>query len=519
MRFFRINLPNPSVYKEGTLFSFLLVKTSPDMRTAIFTSLIFFTFPAYNQTLFRPLPGATPSQVAGDSRSVNLVDIDGDGRDDIFISNGPKGGQNNLLFLNRGQGQFEHVTGAALVNDQAPSDGATFADFDNDGDLDVVVVTWYGAPNIPYRNDGNLVFTPLPDALPGAGRTFSETAAWGDYNGDGLVDLYMTNSEGDKHNLLYRNLGSGRFERVDDSPAVADTLLSRGVNWIDYDGDNDLDLFITNEQGGNQLFRNDKGNLLPVPGVLPQAGNFSTMSASWGDIDNDGDPDLFLANAGYYSPQPNQLLRNDGGDAFTDITPVAMIQDGGCSYGSAFADYDNDGDLDLAVSNGFCTGDIHNFLYRNDGAGNFSRDTSSIADFRTPCSFGLAWSDLNDDGFPDLVVATCRNRPQDADPANQVWLNQANGNHWLQVQLTGEKSNRSAVGARVRVYAAINGRRVGQTREISAQSGYCGQNSLTAHFGLGDATTARRIIVDWPAGGRTVLRKQGIDQRLSVVER
>ena len=143
---------------------------------------------------FTQLNNSPLSNTPGDSRSVNIVDVNGDGLDDVFISNGLQGGQNNELYLNLGNGVFEAVQNDPIVLDHSPSDGATFADTDNDGDLDAYMVTWYGAPNFFYRNVGNGNFTHLPDAVTGNTGTHSETAAFGDYDNDGLVDVYITNS-------------------------------------------------------------------------------------------------------------------------------------------------------------------------------------------------------------------------------------------------------------------------------------------------------------------------------------
>ena len=142
-------------------------------------------------------------------------------------------------------------------------------------------------------------------------------------------------------------------------------------------------------------------------------------------------------------------------------------------------DMDNDGDLDVFITNGFCNGVIKNFYYRNEGNGNFVRDTTTFPDLTTPASYGVACGDLNNDGWPDVVAATCKNTSSSPNPADLVYYSIPGSNHWLKVKLTGTVSNRSAIGARVRIKAMIGGVPVWQTREVSSQSGYCGQNSLT----------------------------------------
>ncbi|MBL7791774.1 MAG: CRTAC1 family protein [Saprospiraceae bacterium] len=451
---------------------------------------------------FTVLSGQAINNTPLDSRSVNIVDVNNDGWDDVFITNGPSGGQNNALYLNNGDLTFNPVSGDPIVSDNSPSDGATFADADNDGDIDGFMVTWYGQINYFYRNNGNSGFTHEPNIAMGNTGTHSETAAWGDYDNDGLVDLYLTNSDGDRRNMLYRNLGNGDFERITQGQWVTENDISRSVNWTDYDGDGDTDLYVTNESNQqNDLYRNDgNGDFVKVTGSAITQSATGSMSSSWGDIDNDGDLDLFVANAKYFQAQNNELFINEGGGVFSPVTEGSIVTDGGCSYGSNFGDYDNDGDLDLFVSNGYCNGVIKNFLYRNTGSGAFVRELIDITDLNTPCSFGNAWGDLNNDGWLDLVVATCKNNNNAPQPPNLVLINDGGSNHWLKIRLEGTLSNKAAIGAKVRVKAQINGQAVWQVREISAQSGYCGQNSLIAHFGLAQDAVADSIIAEFPSG-------------------
>ncbi len=440
----------------------------------------------------------TPS----DSRSVNLVDVNNDGADDVFITNGPSVGAPNFLYLNDGDGGFFPIYNDPIVNDTSAFDGATFADADNDGDLDAYVVTWYGLRNYFYRNQGDGTFLLEPENISGSLGTYSETAAWGDANLDGYVDIYATNSAGAKKNLFYYNDPDFGFGQVTDGELVNDAFFSRGVSWIDYDNDGDPDLFVCNESNQkNNLYRNEgEGGFTKVEDAAPAAGQFGSMSSSWGDIDNDGDLDVFIANSEYFGEQDNQLFLNNGDGTFTEVADMEVVTDGGCSYSSGFADYDNDGDLDLFVTNGYCSGEIVNFLYKNDGSGYFERDLLALPDYSTPCSFGAAWSDLDKNGFQDLVVSTCKNSSSSPLPNNMVYFNEGNGNHWLKVNLQGGLSNRSALGARIYATAVVNGSEVTQMREIGSQDGYCSQGSLTAHFGLGEAPGQVAISVHWPSG-------------------
>lgn len=464
------------------------------------------------QSLFTQITTGPVVTTPSDSRSVNWADVNGDGFEDLFISNGPSGGQNNSLFLNQGDGTFQAVSSDPIVQDGSPSDGATFADIDNDGDLDAFVVTWYGVINYFYRNNG-ATFTYIPDAVTGSIGTHSETAAWGDYDNDGFVDVYITNSDTDKRNMLYRNNGGNSFERITTGAWVTETDLSRCVNWVDYDNDGDSDLFVTNESNqANDLFRNEGNGAFTKITTGPLVASLrGSMSASWGDVDNDGDFDVVVANAGYFQQQNNQLFINNNGN-FTEVTGEPLVTDGGCSYGTAFGDVDNDGDLDLAVANGYCNGSIVNFLYLNDGAGNFTRATTEM--LNTPCSFGLAFGDYDNDGFLDLAIATCKNATGSPQPNNLLYHNNGNDNNWLKIKLEGVISNRAAIGAKVRVKTVAGW----QLRDISAQSGYNGQNSLIAHFGLGAANSVDSIAIEWPSGIRQHLTQVAVNQQLFVVE-
>lgn len=458
------------------------------------------------------------SDTPSDSRSVNFIDVNGDGWEDLFISNGLKGGQPDLLYLNDGKGQLLPTADADIVQLSDPSDGAAFADVDNDGDLDGAVATWYGAVDRLYRNDGQgkLSYQESSGIAPGS---FAETAAFGDYDNDGWIDLYITNSGGDKHNFLYRNNGDGSFERIFDHILVEDTKLSRAAIWADLNVDGKLDLLVCNEENaandvflgtGNGIFERLQQDSLALMAT-------GSMTASLGDIDNDGDFDVFIGNSGYFSPQKNQLFRNTD-EGFIADTAGLIVNTSNCTYGSAFGDFDNDGDLDLAISNGYCKDGLPNALYENRGDSTF-KDVSEILPSNLPvCSFGIAWGDVNNDGFLDLAVANCKNDSKEPEPANALMINEGNDNHWLQIRLNGKQSNTAAIGAKVRIKANIGGREVWQIREVRSQSGYAGQNSLRLHFGLGDAVVVDSLEIHWPAGGMQLLSKIKVDQLLEVTE-
>lgn len=445
---------------------------------------------------FSKVTSGPVANTPGDSRSVNWVDANNDGWVDLMITNGPSAGQQNFLYLNDGTGGFNAVSGDPVVSDAKPFDGASWADTDNDGDLDCMVVTWYGVANYFYTNNGAGTFTKVTTGPLVNTGTYSETCSWGDYDNDGLVDLYICNSDGTLKNLLYHNEGNNTYVPVTTGDMVNDTFASRSVNWTDIDNDGDPDLFVTNEYGQNEnIYRNDGAGAftrIDTGALLTNGGN--TMSSSWGDYDNDGDMDVFLAN----DQGNNALFRNEGNFYFTNVVDTVSAT-AGRSFSSAWSDMDNDGDLDLFVTNSFMTGNLLlNFLYLNNGDGSFTRVDNTVPATDLDWSYGCAFGDYDNDGFEDLAVATCRFSGSHRN--DLLYHNDGNGNNWITIKLTGTTSNKAAIGARVRLKAIINGNAVWQLRELSAQSSYCGQNDLRAHFGLGNAGSIDSLQVYWPSG-------------------
>lgn len=454
-----------------------------------------------------------------DSRSVNFIDLNNDGWDDLYISNGLQGGQRDLLYLNDGTGTLVQVTDMAIVQASSPADGASFADFNNDGHLDAMVSSWYGVADLLYLNDGAgaLNFKGSAGIVSGS---FAETAAFGDYDNDGWLDLYVTSSGTEGNNFLYRNLKNETFLRVNNHPLVNDNEPSRGAIWGDFNNDGLTDLFVANEGNNpNDLFwGTGGGGFEKLTEGLIVTDSRGSITASWGDIDNDGDLDLFVGNSNFFRPLPDQLFRNMGNGTFEAITDDPVTTASTCSFGSAFADYDNDGDLDLAVSNGFCNAGLPNALFQNQGDGTFVDVSSEFETNEAICSFGVAWGDVNNDGAMDLAFANCKNSATSDELPNSLLMNAGNANAWLKLKLTGVSTNRDAVGARIRARAVIDGVPTWQLRDIQAQTGYAGQNSSTVHFGLGDAAKVDTLIISWPAGNRQIFTDVTPNQLVEVTE-
>jgi enediyne biosynthesis protein E4 len=446
--------------------------------------------------LFTKITNSVVTTTNGDSRSVNWIDTDNDGDLDLFITNGPENGENNFLYTNDGLGNFTAIANDPIVIDGLPSVGATWADYNNDGLIDCFVTNWYNVNNLLYKNLGNNAFERITTGPPVTNGGYSETATWGDYDRDGWADLYVTNSDGNFRNFLYKNNQNGTFTRITTGTQSNDQLASRSANWTDINSDGFPDLFVTNEnnQAENMYQNNGDGTFTKITtGPLLNSGG-KTMSSSWGDFDNDGDLDVFVAN-----DQGNDgLYRNMGNFEFEAMAQSPVSTAGGNSFGSQWADVDNDGDLDLFVTNAFWGGLWKNFLFLNDGTGQFERNLLDVTTTDLGWAYGCAFGDMDNDGDLDLAVATC----YDASQTDYLYRNNASdgANKWVQFHLEGTASNRSAIGAIVRVQATIDGQVVRQMREVSAQSGYAGQNQLDPHFGLKDAATLDSVIVTWPSG-------------------
>ncbi len=479
------------------------------IKFLFFSALLFLPLSLFSQQFTRIDSGPVVSD-GGDSRSVNWIDTDNDGDLDLFITNGPRNGQNNLFYENQGDGTFAKIDSIAITKDAAPSDGSTWGDFNNDGYPDLFVANWYGANNLLYLNKGKNDFDVVEDVAAGQGG-YSESGAWIDMNQDGFLDLTVANSAGNnKNNFVYRNTTKEHLSGIWLAPISTSGGSSRHMDWADYDNDGHPDLFIANENSEtNFLYHNNgDGKFTEITVGAIATSRSSSFGSSWGDYDNDGNLDLFVANWG----ASNNLYKNDGDGTFTRIAAGAIVSDGGHSIGTAWGDVDNDGDLDLFVANGFSPLTTSNFLYLNNGDGTFSKD-NSIVSTEKGWTYGASFGDLNRDGYLDLAVAKCFG----ANENNALYLNNGGANNWLAIKLAGSVSNRSAIQAVVRAKATINGKAIWQMRQVSGQDGYCGQN-LEVHFGLGDASVIDSLVVRWPSGQIQTVTGVEVNQLLQLTE-
>jgi Tol biopolymer transport system component len=467
-----------------------------------------------------------PVTDGGLSRGVAWGDFDGDGDPDLVVANAIN--QPQMLYRNDGPDGFFQIQWDPIVQGAGDTEGVFWADYDNDGDLDILLTNQFDQPLRLFRNDGPATaeadgsagFTLAAAGELGDDRLGSANGAcWGDYDNDGDLDVFVVHREG-LNDELYRNQGDGTFRRVTEGVAVNNGGDGRTCACGDVDDDGDLDLFVGNFRDGDTkatnffyLNRGDGSFDNVTEGTLV-TDRQATYGSSFVDADEDGDLDLFLSNIS--RTDHNALYINDGRGQFAKRTDGSIVTaDSRPSKGHAWGDYDNDGDLDLFIANGTeADVDLRNFLYLNDGHGRFTAVTVGDLVNDVTISAGAAWADFDADGDLDLFVANWGGSDED----NALYRNQTYDRHWLVVRLVGQRSNRMGLGARVRARARIDGDDRWQTRWLLPATGYASQNEPIVHFGLGDATRVETLEVRWPSGVVDVLEGVGVDDTVEVVE-
>lgn len=419
-----------------------------------------------------------------DSWNSAWVDVNNDGREDLFVAD--KNDQKpNQLYLNNGNGNFSAVTSGPLVNTLAHTVSSAWADINNDGLTDVFVVNATGKRSMLYRNTGGGNFIELPESGIDVHPEYFHGASWADFDNDGFVDLIVTNFFETRFHQLYRNKGNFVFEKVENTPITQESERSTSPVIADYNNDGLPDVFIPNGNNRpNSLFKNLGGfqfEKVKSGAIATDADN--SVGAAWGDYDNDGYVDLFVTNA---SGQDDRLYRNNGNGSFSSENTALVCKDKGHGHGASWVDIDNDMDLELMVTNDQGT----SLLYINDGEGNFTRKMDELVAADLGNAYGQAWADYNKDGFMDVYVST------HSGDKNKLFCNQGNGNTWISIQLKGTQSNASAIGAKVRLKSGG----VWQVREVQTCSGFGSQSSLKLHFGLQSATSIDSMVVYWPSG-------------------
>lgn len=424
-------------------------------------------------------------EASGASYGLAWGDYDGDTFQDLFVTrNGT-----NLLYHNDGGTSF------SLVDDTLGSGNdcrtASWADYDNDGDLDLYVVI-NNDSNILFNNDGG-VFIDVT-AGPEGDAGFGYNATWADIDQNGFVDLFVANAGGFSHLLL--NDGGVFTESPELAPIEG---IVRSCTFADYDNDQMLDLYVGMYGPENRLFHNEgQGVLAEIIGTPINCTGLA-KGLAWGDFDNDGDLDLFVVNNG----QANRFFRNDLAGGFVDITDP-LLADEGMGRSCAWEDYDNDGWLDLLVTNV----DSSPHLYHNLQGNGFEEAACGDLAAYTGLSWSSGFADYDNDGDYDLFLT-------DRDPGgdNRLFDNLSITGNFLKVSLQGTKSNSFGVGARVIVHDGM----LSRMRDMTGSSGYLTSSPLDMIIGLGDAQIVD-VEIRWPSGIVQIVENVSVNSNLAVVE-
>lgn len=439
-------------------------------------------------------------------------DVDGDGRLELYVI--MQDAEPNRLFKFEDEIKgFLDIAKVTGCNDSFDGRGVVFADYDNDGDPDLFVANDRG-PNKLFENDGGGNFSDVSAFAGVDNQGRSHSAAWADYDNDGFLDLYVC-SYGTAGlpdpNLLYHNNGDGTFEEVAAAVGVAlPGVPSLVPGWIDYDNDDDLDIYICNDKNaGNTMYRNNgDGTFTDVSSETGTALVMNAMGFAVADYDHNGYLDMYITN----TEEANALLRNNGDGTFTDVAAALGVTVNRIGWGTAFLDYDNDGDDDLYVVNWTYTGGpgAGNVFYQNRGGSFFNvSDEIGVGD-RSP-GYGLTVGDYNNDGFVDMFI----NNQTPSGTAKSVFYECVpTSNNWIKIKTVGTTSNRDGVGAKIWVKTGS----LTQIKDVRAGSSYLSQLSPEIEFGVGAATTISEIRIRWPSKIEDVFTNVAANQFVEVLE-
>jgi hypothetical protein len=562
--------PSPSPQRTGRSYSGGEIKGKPPSPGPQGPSPVTFTdITAQTKIDFKQAASLTSQKYLLESMGggVALLDYDNDGRLDLYFSNGaqlfdpmPKGAMPdkrdakfwNRLYHQKRDGTFEDVTASAGVKGEGYSMGVAAGDYDADGFCDLYV-TAYGS-NILYRNRGDGTFEDVTRRAGVAGVGWSTSAGWLDYDRDGRLDLFVARYAewdfekgalycGDPRpdlraychpdnfkgasNILFHQKADGTFEDVSASAKIADPNgKGLGVAFADFDNDGWTDIIVANDSVRQQLYRNKGDGTFEETALMAGVGydengkTFAGMGVDARDYDNDGLADIFITAL---SSETYPLYRNNGDNSFTyttNTTGIGQITLLYSGWGTRFVDVDNDGWLDLFVAQGHVLDTIEKtsaylkykqtpLLMRNTGKGFVNVSLTAGQAFTNPVAArGAAFGDLDNDGDTDIVIGVVEGSPV-------ILRNDGTRNHWLGVSLTGAKSNRDGLGARI-VVVDGNGRQLVQ--EVTKAGSYLSSNDSRVIFGIGAVANVKSVEIRWPGGRTQKIMNPGIDRYLTINE-
>ena len=465
-------------------------------------------------------------------------DFDDDGWLDIVVSDWSPRGQLRY-FRNDGDGSFTERTDEAGFRGLFGGLNLIQADYDNDGDLDIYVLrgAWLGKagryPDSLLQNDGKARFRDVTfDAGLGAAHYPTQTAGWADYDNDGDLDLYVGNEVFACR--LFRNNGDGSFTDTAEFAGVTNDDVAKAVVWGDYDSDRYPDLYVSNFGGPNRLYHNNgDGTFTDVAPDADVTYPFKSFPAWFWDFNNDGSLDLFVSGyerrvedvAAHYFGLPaietelDSLYQGDGKGSFQEVSYDVNLDRITQPMGSNFGDLDNDGFLDFYLGTGYpeYEGLMPNLLFRNAGGRRFFDVTTASGLGHLQKGHGVAFADFDHDGDQDIFTELGGAYAGDVF-GNALFENPGFGNHWLVVKLVGVTSNRSGIGARIRADIIEDGNRRSIYRWVNS-GGSFGANPLRQHLGLGSAESIQFLEIYWPTSDRTQMFEDvDVNQFIVVTE-
>ena len=479
---------------------------------------------------FEDIAGQVGVDVRDLSGGAIMEDFDGDGLIDLVASSWGLDDQLRF-FRQRAAGDFEDRTKAAGLEGQLGGLNLSHADYDNDGDADMLVLrgAWLfdlgDHPNSLLRNDGSGTFVDVTEAAGLMAFVPSHTGAWGDYDNDGWLDLFVGNepSQSKRHrSQLFHNRGDGTFVDVSRELGLDVSGIVKAASWGDYDNDGQLDLYVSRFGEENQLFRNAGGKFADVASRAGVGEPKNSFPAWFFDYDNDGWLDILVGSFGGFTGDsltdfvshyfgtpsagtPCRVFRNHGDGTFENATREVGLERTVLAMGANFGDIDNDGWLDVYLGTGepMMTTLVPNLMFRNDRGQRFQDVTSAGGFGNIQKGHGVAFGDIDADGDQDIYITMGGAFSGDVYP-NILFENPGNDHRWITLRFHGVETNRGGLGARVKVVVTEAG---GETREIHrvvGTGGSFGSSTQQLEIGLGDAAAVSSLEVLWPVSGRRV---------------